>query len=100
MILVAESAKNREADTSDAHVLALTGVVIGIAGAFELTRVMQSLLFHVSATILRRSLQSCCCSCAWRLWPAMFPHVARPELIRLPYCEFEPRVEFLVTAKD
>jgi len=32
--------------------LALAGVMVGIAGAFGLTRLMQSLLFHVSATDL------------------------------------------------
>jgi ABC-type antimicrobial peptide transport system permease subunit len=30
--------------------LALAGVAVGIAGAYGLTRLMQSLLFHVSAT--------------------------------------------------
>lgn len=35
---------------SQGLVLTLTGVVIGIAGAFALTRFLESLLFEVSAT--------------------------------------------------
>jgi ABC-type antimicrobial peptide transport system permease subunit len=31
-------------------VLALAGIVVGYCGAFALTRVMRSLLFHVAAT--------------------------------------------------
>jgi putative ABC transport system permease protein len=31
-------------------VLALAGIALGVAGAFALTRVMKTLLFHVSAT--------------------------------------------------
>ncbi len=67
--------------------LASVGIVIGLAGALALTRLMESLLYHVSVTdpltfgggaVLFR----------WsHCWPAMFRHGARRKWIRWSHCD-------------